>query len=724
MPLSGAYCSEVIAFMLKNRFLKIVLLLTAGVAAMLFFCSCGEKAPENVEYSTFLNVSSSFSGSRTVKISYPASVIEPGSQTADDLDSVITKNCPSSMTFTKDRSDDRIAYVFTLAFSSYSDYTSKLSDILGNPPVVTFSNPNTPLTKGWRISEDFQSCQLFGWIDKRAAAEGITLPDAKSAETETKVTFGNTTVDTEPAITVNKLNGQPIEKITVVTVNKTNQNESKYDRTITFTVTQNTFDSLGDKLTEYFSSVTDTSASSEWLLENDKYIYTVNFADISMKQLEGYTNRLLSSVYGDVSYVDKTVGNTALAYQNSFTETLDFSNYVGPGNSDVPVEYSYSLLNDSTLDECRIYSDLRWITAEDVLKENNPGKIAAVRNRAPSLTVRINDGKQYVPKSIDINVTPVGTDNIKKSISFVYDIAQDGYEASDYTASYFTPLGMIPSQTVDQGNAVCTITLSGTAAELNSKLTDIFGDNNLITMSTSVPFMTLRTKKHIDDNVDLSALLVGKNSDTPVNYTIVPADNELAEEMTIRHETDEADTSIEPDEEGKYTIGLGDSKGHIRFTVSAPNITDIIIFCAIGFIMILVTAGFIFVLRRQKPMKPALEDSGEPSPEGLPEGESPAQSAKFAKVKRTRKLPPKRNSKNNSKADTNPDPAERHSSSGSSGNSNNSGSTRQGESRKPSSERSPKTAAVRKTGPTGSTGDSRRKMPENDKDRHEGADKK
>jgi len=39
-----------------------------------------------------------------------------------------------------------------------------------------------------------------------------------------------------------------------------------------------------------------------------------------MKQLEGYTNRLLSSVYGDVSYVDKTVGNTALAYQTEKTK--------------------------------------------------------------------------------------------------------------------------------------------------------------------------------------------------------------------------------------------------------------------------------------------------------------------------------------------------------------------------------------------------------------------
>ncbi len=577
------------------------------IAVMLIFCSCGEKEPENVELTTYLNISSSFSGSRTVRVSYPASVIEPGSQTADDLDKIIRMHCPSSMTYTSDRNSDNIVYVFTLAFSSFSDYNSKLADILGSSPVVTFSNPNTALTKGWRISEDFQSSQLFDWITLSAQTEKLTLPEYKTAEPETKVTFGNTTVSTTPAVSVNKLNGQPIEKICVVTVNKTTATESKFDRTITFTVTQKTFDSLGDRLTDYFSSVTDDSAGYDWLLENNHYIYKVNFEDVTMKQLEGYTNRLLSSVYGDISYVDKTVGSTALAYQNSFTETLDFSNYVGPENTDVPVEYSYSLINNSVLDECRIYSDLKWVTATDLLKENNPGKIAAIKSSNPSLTLMIKDGKQYVPESINIDVTPLDNDNIRKSYSFVYDIANEGYEASDYTASYFTPLGIIPSQTVDQGNAVCTITFSGSSGELNSKVTDIFGDKNLITSSSEVPFMTLRTKKHIEDNIDLSSLLVGKNVDTPVRYTILPADGELAESLSLRHEGGTEDITAEKNDNGVYTTLLGDSQGKLTLTVSAANISDIIIFCAISVIMLLVSLAFIIILRKQKLPRPALD---------------------------------------------------------------------------------------------------------------------
>ena len=603
--------------MKSYRYFRLAAVLLLGAAALLLLCSCGEKQEENVAFSTYLNLSSSFSGSRTIKVSYPRSIVEPGSDAAADLETVIRKNCPSSMTYSADNTSENVAYIFPLSFSSYSDYTSKIADILGNAPVVTFSNPNTALTKGWRISEDFQSCQLLSWISEMSAAEGHALPEHKNEEHETKVTYGNTTVASDAVISVNKLNGQPIEKIRVVTVNKTTATESKFDRTITFTVTQKTFDSLGDKLTQYFSSVTDSAANSEWLLDNNRYIYTVTFSDVTMKQLEGYTNHLLSSVYGDVSYIDKTESSTALAYQNCFSETLDFSNYVGPSNSDVPVEYSYSLINNSTLDECRIYSEMKWVTATDLLKENNPGKIAAIRSSSPTLTLMINDGKQYTPTSVDIAVTPLDNDTIKKSFSFVYDIASEGYEASDYTASYFTPLGIIPSQTVVDGSAVCTITVTGTPAELNAKITDIFGDNNLITLSDEVPFMTLRTKKHIEDKVDLSVLLVGKNVDTPVNYSIIPAEGEIAEQLILKGSSNDDDVYAEPDEKGVYKLTIGSKASKLSLTVSAPNISDIIIFCAISFIMLLVTAGFIFILARQKLPVHSLE-SGEGNGPALP----------------------------------------------------------------------------------------------------------
>ncbi len=575
---------------------------------IIILCSCSKKEMENVQIVTNLNIAEDFSGSRTIIVSYPESVFAPDSETAESLEAAVRKNCPSSMTYSRKTYDDRTEYTYVLAFSSISDYRSKLSEFLGNEPSVVFSNSNSVLTKGWRIKEDFESGQLIGWIKKCAKNESVDFPDYKTEERTTTVTFKNQTESCGKIISVNKRSGSPMEKISITTVNKTTATESLFDRTISFMMTQKTFDALGDKVKQYFNSVTDESAQTEWNLENEHYIYTVIYEDINLKQLEGYTNRLFSSVYGDITYVDKTVGSTALAYQNSYTETMDFSAYVGPGNEDVLVEYTYSLSGNSKLDECRIYNDLKWTAATDLMETNNPGKIAAVYSSAASLTLRINDGKQYVPESVDISVTPLENNNIRKAISFIYDISKNGYEATDYTASYFEQEGLSAEKTVEDGNSVCTVSVSGSAEEINVKLTDIFGDANIITADSEVPFMTLRTKKITEDKVDLSSILVGDNIDTPINYFVIPSEGEMAEELTLQYADSEDVVVCEPDKDNVYTFRLSSTQAKLRSVVSAPNVADIIIFCIIGIIMILTATGFILYFRSRIHSSPELDE--------------------------------------------------------------------------------------------------------------------
>ena len=575
---------------------------------IIILCSCSKKEMENVQIVTNLNIAEDFSGSRTIIVSYPESVFAPDSETAESLEAAVRKNCPSSMTYSRKTYDDRTEYTYVLAFSSISDYRSKLSEFLGNEPSVVFSNSNSVLTKGWRIKEDFESGQLIGWIKKCAKNESVDFPDYKTEERTTTVTFKNQTESCGKIISVNKRSGSPMEKISITTVNKTTATESLFDRTISFMMTQKTFDALGDKVKQYFNSVTDESAQTEWNLENEHYIYTVIYEDINLKQLEGYTNRLFSSVYGDITYVDKTVGSTALAYQNSYTETMDFSAYVGPGNEDVLVEYTYSLSGNSKLDECRIYNDLKWTAATDLMETNNPGKIAAVYSSAASLTLRINDGKQYVPESVDISVTPLENNNIRKAISFIYDISKNGYEATDYTASYFEQEGLSAEKTVEDGNSVCTVSVSGSAEEINVKLTDIFGDANIITADSEVPFMTLRTKKITEDTVDLSSILVGDNIDTPINYFVIPSEGEMAEELTLQYADSEDVVICEPDKDNVYTFRLSSTQAKLRSVVSAPNVADIIIFCIIGIIMILTATGFILYFRSRIHSSPELDE--------------------------------------------------------------------------------------------------------------------
>ena len=575
-----------------NFIRKFIILALCGFA-LLILSSCSPSEPDKVNYKTTLTFSPSFAGTRTFTVTYPASAAAPGSEGAETLDRLIQSSCPSSLAHSLDKSSGSLSYTFTLSFSSFSDYMSKLTDILGTRPSVTFANPDTPLTQGWRIEESFESSQLLNWLTVSAHAEQIYDYDIPTEETSTSVTFNSETVKTEPTISVNKLNGYPIKSIKISTINK----KSTFDRIFIFTISQNTFDSLGDKISKYFSSVTDNTAVTSWQIENSEYTYTVEFKDITLKQLEGYTNRLFSSVYGDTSYVDKDVGSTPLAYQNSFTETIDFSGYVSNNNTDVPVEYTYTTSDKSELGSCLIYSGLDWTNATEFTTDNDPGRVVGISSKQPSLTIRINDGKQYKPKTIDITLTPLDNDNIKKTFAFSYDISDNGFEASNYTASYFENLGVSTTQTSEGKTAVCTIEFTGTPAELNSKITKIFGEGNLITFSCHVPFMTLRTTKHIEDSVDLSSILIGENIDTPVNYTLVSREWEIAKSLTKTTEGSDEKVYADKNEVGTYSLLLAGSKANLSSEISVANISDIIVFCIISVIIILLTLAAILFLR-------------------------------------------------------------------------------------------------------------------------------
>ncbi len=590
----------------KKRLMALGAVALTLISSEAVLSGCSEKKDPTLTLSTTLETSSSFSGKRTFTVQFPDTFADP--TRAAELDMLMEKYCPEPLSYTKGSNGGAPQYTFLLAFSSYPDYISKLTSVLGTKPVVVFSNPSTVLTSGWRIEEYFSSSMLLDWLKIAARFEKLDGYDISATENETYVRFLGESVPTLPTISVNRLTGYPISDISLSTVNK----KTTFDRTISFTIPQTTFDSLGDSLTQYFSSITDTSAESGWQLENNNYIYTVSFSELTEKQLEGYTNRLLSSVYGDISYVDKASGSTPLAFQNSYTETLDFSAYIGENNSDVPIHYTYSIDDNTQISDPLIYSDFEWTAASDILETSTEsGAEITFGGGAPSMTLRINDGKQYTPRSVDISLTPLDNDTIEKSYTFRFDAAENGMEAAAYAASYFKENGITAEQKGDGADELCTITFKGNQSELNASITDIFGDSNLVLFDSYTPFMKLRTRKVVTDNVDLSTVLVGKNAEVPVNYTLISRDGELAEGMSAEIKSaDPADkpekTEIEPDENGVYKTTFAASGALISSEVSVANWQDIIVFIIISVLAVLIAVAVILLLKIRTDPAPGL----------------------------------------------------------------------------------------------------------------------
>ncbi len=528
-------------------------------------------------------------------VTFPNSIVATGSETEQNLDKVVQKYCPDTVTYSKNTVDGKIAYTFALEFNSLNDYTTKTSDIIQNETVINFANPDNAMTTGWRLSESFESTELLSWISEGARKEKLENLNFNFNETKTTANFNGDKHNTETHIAVNVLNGYPIQKIQISTVNK----GSVFDRQIKIFIAQSTFDSLKDTATNYFKSVTDTSATSEWLIENNSYIYNVKFVDLSLRQLEGYTNKLLSSVYCESAYEDKSVGSNALASQNSYTETLDFSNYVGNSNSNVPVEYKYSIASSSELSECQIYDGKDWVAATDLLSDNKYGSLVAIKINEPLVTLKINDGKQYTASSINVNVTPLDDDKVQKSVVFKYDIATGGNESSAYTKSYFDSLGIGAVEAIDGDKKTCTITFSGTDEEINTKMQELFGVNNKMRFSSYHQFMTLRSMKQLTDSVDFSSLIIGKNIDTPVNYSVTPRSGDILKSFDSKDKN-----GLTPDENGVYTIQLSSPSEQVTYDVSVANISDIIVFIVISCIIVVIAVAILLFMKSRQTLNP------------------------------------------------------------------------------------------------------------------------
>ena len=574
---------------------KITLILLAIMSSAVILASCSQKKEEFVDISTSLQFDNAFAGSRTVTMTFPESTT--GSNTETSLDKVVQKYCPETMEYSKDISDGKIKYSFVLKFNSVHDYSQKIEKITGTPVKVAFSNPDNVLTHGWKLQEDFSSTQLFKWIHDGANAENFDDLDFKTSEKNSFVEFDKDKIETTPIISVNNLSGYPIQKITIDTVNK----KDVFDRTISFTISQTTFDELNDKLTNYFKGITTGASKSDWLIDNEIYTYKVRYDDISLQELSGYTNNLLSSVYCDVSYTDKSVGSTPLAEQNSFTETLDFSNYISNSGTNVPIEYTYKVDDSSELSECQLYENSEWTPATNLMDSNIYGKFSAVKSTDSFIKLRINDGKQYNCSSIDIDCTALDGNTLEKAVTFKYDIATGGNEAVKYALSYFEHMGINAEQDTEGGKNTCTIKFTGTPEEVNSNFSKIFGSQNKTDTYSYVPFMTLRTTKRFTDHIDLSSLIVGKNVDTPVNYYVIAKYGDIIKKVNVTYPSENANSEnkeIDLKSEGVVFI-LQSPCAEVHFDVSTPNVSDIIAMCIIS---VIITAGGItalFLLRKR-----------------------------------------------------------------------------------------------------------------------------
>ena len=154
--------------------------LFSGILMMLLLSGCANMGTE-IELD-----GSSFSGSRVMSITFDVDELNtklPGG--VEDLNWLINDAIPKELSYKYEVRDNEAAYDFTLSFESKQDYIDKLKNLLNKAPEVTFSYSTGVFTRGVLYKENFESRELFAWMDRIITENGLT----NASETYTSQKF-------------------------------------------------------------------------------------------------------------------------------------------------------------------------------------------------------------------------------------------------------------------------------------------------------------------------------------------------------------------------------------------------------------------------------------------------------------------------------------------------------------------------------------------------------
>lgn len=611
--------------------IRIMLLLLLTLLTVFVFSSCNNNQKENADIQTTLTVegtADAVSGTRTIVMTLPHSIVSPGSEASANLDKVVDKYLPSCLKRVRDETDGKIRYTFTLSFDSLRDYIEDVSELLGEPAIIVISHPESVMTQGWKIEESFESKDLImGWLQEGAKSEGFSGLDFSTQETSTSLSLGGESYTTEPRILHNSLKGNPIQNIRIETVKSSksgNKEKISFERTVYFTIAQSTYDADPKDIENYFKDRTRKAKVSSWSLrdEDKSYVFTAKYTNFDASQLRSNTSELLNSDYGELVYQTEDEGSTVLAEQNSFMEYLDFSHYINSEGGSVPVEYIYQVTDPTDLSDCQVYENGEWKTAsaDHRTSDYQYTKKCAVRYNTPTLKVRINDGIQYKASAIEIEAVPQDNDELQKTITFRFDSNGESLDqaAAEHARLFIDRQGYGARSLTENGKSFCTFTTSGPAETLNEIFAKILSGKNTMRMSSEGQFLSLRTMKHYSERMDLSALLVGENSEVKVLYQLKSRDGDIIKSFRFRSGDENEEADVKSTNAPILNLRGGDIT--IEYDVTTPNISDIIFCSVISAILVMIAIAAILLLRK-KPLPRTALGSGHTG-QNLPGGKN------------------------------------------------------------------------------------------------------
>ncbi|MDN6301889.1 MAG: hypothetical protein L0J57_02405 [Brachybacterium sp.] len=245
---------------------RLLLLLIAGVAALLTLAACGK-----VDNST--EIAADGSGVQTLTVTISEGDMEKIDGGAETVEATIQENTPglSYEGMTKDGTDT----VFTMAleFADAEDYAAKAQPVLAaggltKTAEVTFTPPSPPFSPGYTLTRNFTAGDLTRWAVK-ALVDADKIEGASESALDSALEQGEVTVTADgadleqttyasqdSAAVWSNADSVGFDSVKVVTAGAEDPAADSYTRTITYELQRATYLDAKDDFDAFFESAT------------------------------------------------------------------------------------------------------------------------------------------------------------------------------------------------------------------------------------------------------------------------------------------------------------------------------------------------------------------------------------------------------------------------------------------------------------------------------------
>jgi len=551
---------------------------------------------------TELSVDRGFSGKRVMSCTFSQRQLNATGMTLSQL---LKKSCPKELSWSVSPADNGEHCTLTLNFSSQQEYVRKVTSLLNagtrrdpdykRTPFVLYSTPDTVLTSGCRLREDFTSADLLEWLidafdDASGHPSGIVFEFTKNEV----VTDSGQPVAVSKFVDLNSLSAEAVSRIEIETQQK--DDSDTFSRVIRIVFPQHTVNTLGTSLTNFLRDSLPQGANSVWSEKDGEQIYTAIFPDSDLASLQKATRSFFHSDQSSLQETQLNESSSPTVNSRALEESIDLSGFFSPG-SNTEVRYLFTANSYTHLEQGSVYGTGAWVKSDKI----SDHRVFSYEGKENVVRLRLVLSETHLIDSVNVSMKQNNDGTFSREMAFVFE-TEKSHDGAEYCRQYFNSISTTSATAAvsQKGDLeTCTLSMQGTTSELTGICSKLFGQKNVISFAETQSTFSLKNYLLFRDDIVLSSLLGGANQPTPLNYTLTLTAKEAARLPSLEYtEYGRQRTLKASDGTGVFSFSIPSADTSVAYDGSSYNIGGVIVLILLSLAVIALLGGVFRLLLR------------------------------------------------------------------------------------------------------------------------------